>query len=70
MASAGVKGRAAMVFDLVLIGSAIAVDPLPLTAFVVVLPSQRGVRKGAAFVGSLIAGLWLIANSLYLVIVA
>jgi hypothetical protein len=39
-----------MVFDLVLIGSAIAVDPLPLTAFFVVLPSQRGVRKGAAFV--------------------
>ena len=39
-----------MVFDLVLIGSAIAVDPPPLTAFFVVLPSQRGVRKGAAFV--------------------
>lgn len=39
-----------MVFDLVVIGSAIAVDPLPLTAFFVVLPSQRGVRKGAAFV--------------------
>ena len=39
-----------MVFDLALIGLAIAVDPLPLTAFFVVLPSQRGVRKGAAFV--------------------
>jgi len=39
-----------MVFDLVVIGSAIAVDPLPLTAFFVVRPSQRGVRKGAAFV--------------------
>ena len=39
-----------MVFDLVLIGLAIAVDPLPLTAFFVVLPSQGGVRKGAAFV--------------------
>ena len=25
-------------------------DPLPLTAFLVVLPSKRGVRKGAAFV--------------------
>ena len=56
MASAGVKGRAAMVFDLVLIGSAIAVDPLPLTAFFVVLPSQRGVRKGAAFVAG-----WLVS---------
>ena len=39
-----------MVLDLVLIGAAIALDPLPLTAFLVVLPSKRGVRKGAAFV--------------------
>ena len=39
-----------MVLDLVLIGLAITLDPLPLTAFTVVLPSQRGVRKGAAFV--------------------
>ena len=38
-----------MVLDLVLIGLAIAFDPLPLTAFVVVLPSRRGVIKGAAF---------------------
>ena len=45
-----------MVFDLVLIGSAIAVDPLPLMAFFVVLPSQRGVRKGAAFVSG-----WLVS---------
>ncbi len=39
-----------MVLDLVLIGLAIAFDPLPLTAFIVVLPSQRGAVKGAAFV--------------------
>ena len=39
-----------MVLDLLLIGLAIALDPLPLTAFIVVLPSRRGVRKGAAFV--------------------
>jgi len=39
-----------MVLDLVLIGAAIALDPLPLTAFLVVLPSKRGVVKGAAFV--------------------
>jgi hypothetical protein len=38
-----------MVLDLLLIGLAIALDPLPLSAFVVVLPSKRGVRKGAAF---------------------
>ena len=39
-----------MVLNLVLIGVAIALDPLPLTAFLVVLPSKRGMRKGAAFV--------------------
>ena len=39
-----------MVLNLVLIGLAIALDPLPLTAFMIVLPSRRGVRKGAAFV--------------------
>ena len=39
-----------MILDLVLIGLAITLDPLPLTAFMIVLPSERGVRKGAAFV--------------------
>ena len=39
-----------MTFDLVLIGLAIAFDPIPLTTFMVVLPSKRGARKGAAFV--------------------
>ena len=39
-----------MTFDLILIGLAIAFDPIPLTTFMVVLPSRRGVRKGAAFV--------------------
>jgi hypothetical protein len=29
---------------------AVALDPLPLTAFLIVLPSQHGTRKGAAFV--------------------
>ena len=38
-----------MTFDFILIGLAIALDPLPLTAFLVVLPSKRGVRNGAAF---------------------
>src|SRR5215469_16456964 len=40
----------AMVLNLILIGLAVTLDPLPLTAFIVVLPSRRGVRKGAAFV--------------------
>src|SRR5499427_5539049 len=39
-----------MVLDLVLIGLAVALDPLPLTAFFVVLSSRGGSRKGAAFV--------------------
>ena len=38
-----------MVLNLLLIGLAVALDPLPLTSFVVVLPSKRGVRKGTAF---------------------
>src|SRR6185437_6433298 len=33
-----------------LIGLAVALDPLPLTAFLIVLTSTRGARKGAAFV--------------------
>ena len=39
-----------MILDLILIGLAVTLDPLPLTAFMIVLPSRRGVRKGAAFV--------------------
>ena len=39
-----------MVLNLLLIGLVIAFDPLPLTGFMVVLPSERGVLKGAAFV--------------------
>lgn len=39
-----------MLLNLVLIGLAVALDPLPLTAFLIVLPSQRGALKGAAFV--------------------
>ena len=39
-----------LLLNLILIGLAVALDPLPLTAFFVVLPSKRGVRKGAAFV--------------------
>ncbi len=39
-----------MALNLILIGLAVALNPLPLTAFLIVLPSQHGVRKGAAFV--------------------
>ena len=40
----------AVVLDLMLIGLAVTLDPLPLTAFMVVLLSRRGARKGAAYV--------------------
>jgi threonine/homoserine/homoserine lactone efflux protein len=42
--------------DLVLIGLAITLYPSPLAAFLVVLASERGARKGAAFiVGSILS---------------
>jgi threonine/homoserine/homoserine lactone efflux protein len=39
-----------LVLSLFLIGLAVALDPLPVTAFMVVLPSKRGTIKGAAYV--------------------
>jgi len=51
-----------VVFDLVLIGVAIALAPLPLTAFLIVLPSKRGVRKGAAFVFGWLASLAIVVT--------
>jgi hypothetical protein len=39
-----------VVFDLLLIGLVITLEPIPLTAFVLVLASKNGVRKGAAFI--------------------
>jgi hypothetical protein len=51
-----------MVFDLILLGLAIAVDPLPLTAFFIVLPSSRGPRKGAAFVFGWLVSLAIVVS--------
>jgi hypothetical protein len=48
--------------DLVLIGLAIALDPLPLTAFLIVLPSKRGVRKGAAWTFGWLASLGIVVT--------
>lgn len=39
-----------MIIDLTIIGLAITLEPIPLTAFILVLASERGTRKGAAFV--------------------
>ena len=48
--------------DLVLVGLAITLDPLPLTAFLVVLQSKRGVRKGAAFAFGWLASLAIVVT--------
>ncbi len=39
-----------MTLDLILIGVAISLDPIPVSAFMIILPSKRGVVKGAAFI--------------------
>jgi hypothetical protein len=39
-----------VILDLVFIGLAIALEPVPLTAFILVLASDGGVRKGAGYV--------------------
>ena len=39
-----------MVLDLLLIGLAIALEPFPLTAFILMLSTEKGTRKGLAFI--------------------
>ena len=39
-----------MVLNLVLIGLAISLEPFPLTAFILLLSSEKGTRKGLVFV--------------------
>jgi hypothetical protein len=39
-----------VVVDLLLIGLAITLEPFPLTAFILLLSSERGTRKGLAFI--------------------
>ena len=51
-----------MVLNLLLIGLAIAFDPLPLTGFMVVLPSERGVLKGAAYVFGWLVSLGIVVT--------
>ena len=51
-----------MVLSLMLIGLAVALDPLPLTAFIVILPSKRGTVKGAAYVFGWLASLAIVVT--------
>ena len=52
-----------MVLNLMIIGLAVTLDPLPLSAFLVVLPSKRGVRKGAAFVFGWLVSLAIVVTA-------
>jgi Sap, sulfolipid-1-addressing protein len=52
-----------MVLSLMLIGLAVTLDPLPLSAFLVVLPSKRGVKKGAAFVFGWLVSLAIVVTA-------
>jgi threonine/homoserine/homoserine lactone efflux protein len=49
-----------VVLNLVLIGVAVALDPLPLMAFLVVLPSKQGVMKAQPFVFGWLASLVIV----------
>jgi Sap, sulfolipid-1-addressing protein len=39
-----------VIFDLLVIGLAITLEPIPLTAFILILLAKGGTRKGAAFI--------------------
>jgi uncharacterized membrane protein YhaH (DUF805 family) len=52
-----------LVLNMMLIGIVVALDPLPLTAFLIVLPSKGGAVKGAAFVFG-----WLVSLAAVVVI--
>jgi hypothetical protein len=46
-----------MILNLVIIGLAITLEPIPLTAFILILASEGGLRKGAAFIVGWVASL-------------
>ena len=56
-----------MLLDLIVIGLAIALDPISLTPFLLILASERGVRKGAAFMLGWLASLAIIIAGTLLV---
>jgi hypothetical protein len=45
-----------VIVDLIFIGLAVALDPIPLSAFILILSSRGGLRKAVAFVG-----VWLVS---------
>lgn len=51
-----------MLLDLTIIGLAITFEPIPLTAFIIILASRRGSTKGAAFVSGWIVSLAIVGT--------
>lgn len=46
-----------MILNLVIIGLGVTLEPIPLTAFILILASEGGLRKGAAFIVGWVASL-------------
>lgn len=56
-----------LLLNLLLIGLAISLEPIPLTAFILVVASRNGVRKGAAFIFGWLASLAVVIAATVLV---
>lgn len=55
-----------MTLDLILIGLAITLEPVPITAFILMLSARKGVRKGLAFLLAWLACLVLVVAGVLL----
>ena len=51
-----------LILSLLVIGLAISLEPIPLTAFLLVLASTNGVRKGAAFIAGWLLSLAVVVS--------
>jgi len=56
-----------VILDLLLIGLVITLEPIPLTAFILVLASKGGVRKGATFIFGWLASLAIVVAGTVLI---
>jgi threonine/homoserine/homoserine lactone efflux protein len=56
-----------VVLDLLLIGLGIALEPFPLTAFILILSAEKGTRKGLAFILGWLACLVVVIAAVVLV---
>ena len=56
-----------MILDLLLIGLAITLEPIPLTAFILILASKGGARKGAAFIFGWLVSLAIVVAATVLI---